>query len=449
MKSYIFSITLFLLIIPIFIMGQNKLSKNEKISCLSLIWKEMHYNYPYLNRGESPNLDSLYFSYLTKIDLTNDDDEYFKLLTMFLASFKEGHTRIVSSFENKKRGTSPLTLRWLEGKVIVVAVDSLLSMQIPLGSEIIEIDKVPVKEYMDSMIIPFLSVIYENTYFYAAINIFDNELYRNYNIKIKKPDNTLKYVKFKIDLEVKSWVSNTTFESWENYKLKFIDSNICYVKLGSFMNPKVVESLLNDADSINKSKAIILDLRNNLGGTSPGKEVLGLFTSDSILEDIHLYSKTNDSYYKALGAYSDTNVAKVLGIRCRNLSLKDYFDENHYELHFNTYRNLTQIHFKQPIIVLVNEFTASAAESFLINLIDLNRIFIIGGYSFGSCTQPLIFKLPNGYSAFIASEKTVFKNGDEFRLIIPNKVVTPTINSYLKNDDLILNEAIKYLNSVK
>ena len=83
---------------PLNIFPQSNLpSKKERIYSLSMIWKELEYNFAFPSYFQKHRLDSLYLNYLPKIENVKDEYEYYRILSSFMANMNEAHTRIIPS----------------------------------------------------------------------------------------------------------------------------------------------------------------------------------------------------------------------------------------------------------------------------------------------------------------------------------------------------------------
>jgi C-terminal processing protease CtpA/Prc len=100
-----------------------------------------------------------------------------------------------------------------------------------------------------------------------------------------------------------------------------------------------------------------------------------------------------------------------------------------------------------PIVILVDENTISAAETFVICFMSTTKCYIIGKPSEGSATFPLIVKLQLGAYAKIATQQ-IYYNNSKFDFIKPDLELEPTINEILKDIDVVFNRALDYINEL-
>lgn len=100
MNNNIIKLTLLLLLPFSFVWAQevpNTLTSEQKAYELSLIWKEMSYNFDNMNHCPELDMDSLYRAFVPVVMATADDFEYSKAVMRYLAHFRNSHTFVVDS----------------------------------------------------------------------------------------------------------------------------------------------------------------------------------------------------------------------------------------------------------------------------------------------------------------------------------------------------------------
>jgi len=132
----------------------------------------------------------------------------------------------------------------------------------------------------------------------------------------------------------------------ESVTAKMIDKEILYLRISSFMDMNVATDLTKFIKKYKKeTKAIIIDLRNNPGGLlDQAIKTIDLFVDNGIAVSQKGRNKADDEYFNLS---PDTTITKV------------------------------------PMVVLVNEGSASASEIVSGGLQDLKRAVIVGKTTFG------------------------------------------------------------------
>ncbi len=127
---------------------------------------------------------------------------------------------------------------------------------------------------------------------------------------------------------------------------KTINDEILYLRIASFMDMKISSELKKYIkEHKDKTKAIVLDLRNNPGGQlGQAIDTVDLFVNDGVIVSQKGRNKTDNEEFKA-----------------------------------TSYTTVTEV----PMVVLVNEGSASASEIVSGALQDLKRAVVIGKNTFG------------------------------------------------------------------
>jgi len=197
----------------------------------------------------------------------------------------------------------------------------------------------------------------------------------------------------------------------ENIKIPIIekdyrdDGKIGYLKFNMFTDNSSAEfnSVLNEFKQKNV-KGVILDLRDNSGGLLTECEKIA---SNFILSGILLWTRNRDGLTEPL---------KIKGQE-----------------------------FNLPLVVLINNGTASAAEILTGVIKDYNVGTIIGENTFGKGVIQQIFNLPGSYTLKVTVEEYLTPN----KIEINGKGITPDItvqnNPDKPQEDLQLQKAIEIL----
>lgn len=86
----------------------------------------------------------------------------------------------------------------------------------------------------------------------------------------------------------------------------------------------------------------------------------------------------------------------------------------------------------QPVVILINEATGSAAEDFTITFDNADRATLVGTATYGSTGQPLFCELPGAGSFRVCTRWSKYPDEREFI----NIGVKPHIEASLSVDDL-------------
>ena len=178
-------------------------------------------------------------------------------------------------------------------------------------------------------------------------------------------------------------------------KMELLEDNIAYIKLYHFSENSDRDFSKAALDILNSSaKKIILDLRSNPGGyLERAQDIAGWFLErDKVVVIEDFGAKRDKEYYLANG----------------NSKFTDY-----------------------PVVILINEGSASASEILAATLRDNRNIQLIGETSFGKGSVQTLHNLTDGSSLKITIAKWLTPNGN----LIADKGLDPDINVEITEDD--------------
>jgi C-terminal processing protease CtpA/Prc len=444
-----------LLFFPLSVFAQtNTISKADKIYGLSRFWQEVNYNFVYLNKVDRPKWDSTYKALINSIPETKNDYEYYRELQRFCAILKDGHTNVympqTGAYEKMTTmfGDYRLFVEPIDGKAIIVRVNLSKKEEIPLGSEITEVNGKPTATYLQETVYPYIAS--STTYILEDIgirNLLTSRDGDSYVLKIKKP--TGKFITLK--LTHKPSAEKEVYPEFPANKplldFKWYDNNVAYVGLNGFGNPKIDSLFIDKLPELYKAKKLNIDLRNNGGGsTSIGFKILQYLTNDTVLYGSRQSTRQLSSAYKAWGVY--VKAEDTVDSEWNKKSLLTFQDNYYY--HFDYGPEKIRLNAKRivvPTVILTGHSTASAAEDFLIYADGQKHMTKIGQRTFGSTGQPFLFDMPGGGSARVCTKKDTYPDGREFvgYGIKPDIEVVPGLQDYIKGNDPALTRALDYL----
>jgi len=297
---------------------------------------------------------------------------------------------------------------------------------------------VGLKIYQDSGHIKIADVINNTAAFYAGIEP-DDEIIEIDNEQLK--DSKLNIISQKLDgklgsevtLLIKKLITNEII----HIKLirekiyipsvfsKMLTSNHCYIKLDKFNNQtqkEVNNTINNDCLSNNVTnipiKGLIIDIRNNLGGTlESAVNVSDLFLNEGII----VTAKGRD------------NVLMFVREASKDRILADL-----------------------PIAIIVNKYSASAAEIFAGAMQDNKRAIIVGTATYGKGSIQSVIPLSDGGAIklttaryFRPSGKPISELGIRPDILVKSSMHEDSLFRDIKGnvaDDIQLSEAINILN---
>jgi carboxyl-terminal processing protease len=261
---------------------RENLSEDEKVAGLSRFWAEVRFNFANFDLVPDLDWDAMYLAYLAKVRQTRSTREYYQVLEELCARLKDGHTNVVPPKEIAETlDRPPIRTELVEGKVLITRVASgrLAGEGVRAGLEIEAVDGVPVRQYVKERVAPYQSSstpqdleVRSYSYFFLvgpasqAVeltlrdergNVFKRTVRRSGYDDIKPAPRPL-------------------------LEFKVLEGNVAYVALNSFEDESLVKLFEDALPKIRKTRAMILDLRQNGGGDgSIGDRILAHLTGRS------------------------------------------------------------------------------------------------------------------------------------------------------------------------
>lgn len=428
---------------PLNIFSQNNLpSKEERIYSLSLIWKELEYNFAFPCNFQRNELDSLYLEYLPKIEKVKDEYEYYRTLSSFMANMNEAHTRIIPP-QKLPYDMPPIIISNIGKHIYVKNIDRKILKSIPLNSEITAINSVPVIDFLKDSVYQYIGASTSHWKFDKAVT---EMLYGRPNSKICLSIKTAKGEKKDIEL-TRNYLQNkkeTTMADTTTMApltIKYLKDNIAYIHLSTCVGNKVEEIqqiFYQHLHNLLKCKGLIVDVRGNRGGTDQAWYLLA-------------YCSMPGKEFRNKGKWvTRKHIASYKGYGSTDKRFKEYFTGHAMEeIHYPPYKNGVPDSLKltQPMVILSGQYVGSAAEDFVQLMKENNRAVIVGEPTIGCLGEPMFIKLPCGYKAMISAKAYITEEGTQLNNtgILPDIEVKLNFDDFLKGKDNQLNMAINIL----
>jgi len=423
----------------------NKISTDNKIYWLSQIWSETKYNFVNIDKLKF-NLDSLYKSFIPVVKATNNDYDYYRELERFMANLHDGHSEISAGGQFRSfTDYIPLSLQDFDKRIYITSVRKIPTLDSTwIGAELIEIDGISTIKYLETKIFPFISASTEQHLWMQGIHNLQGGLRdQSFKGKIRKRDDKV----FNIELQRNGEATRTDNDQYWGPRysysrnivdFKWLKGNIAFVSFNRFSPENIaIKEFDAIAKELYKAKGVIIDLRNNGGGsTGVAIHLQKYLTKGKYFLNYAWETRTNDAVRKANGNWKDEYKNYFLNQAYR-------FEKGDTVLVPDTLKRITC-----PTAILIGRFTFSAAEDFLVNLYEApNRPILIGEETGGSTGSPLVVPdLPGGGYARICTRRICYPQSEKRFVncgVKPDVEVKQTIDDYLQMKDLVLERAIK------
>lgn len=402
-----------------------KLSLEDRIAGLSLIWSEAKYNFANFDLVKTLDWDAAYRSYLPKVSSAKSRYEYYNFLREFIAFLKDSHTDVSlpASLWPKMEVRPGLPLGRLGNQVVVTTTPSegFKKLSFAVGDVIRKIDGVDAIEYGQKT---WAKRVSSSTPQDNDVRIYTYMLLRGpvgkpVKLEVEHADGSVKTVEL-------SRAKPIGGIARKPYEFKILDDGTAYFAFNTCENNQPSEAFAKLLPEIRKAGRLVIDARQNDGGsTDVGWDILSHLVTKEFAGDkweTRTYRPSFRAWQSPVDAYEGSN---------KIYPSKEQFDG--------------------PVAVLCGPKTLSAGEDFLAAYKVSKRGPLIGMPSGGSTGQPLSFQLPGGGWARICCKRDRMGDGTEFVGIgvIPDTKIWTNLEALRKGQDPVLEEALKQLKAEK
>lgn len=332
----------------------------------------------FAHRRASPvkDFDAAFKQYLARA-LKADGRVGFDLATMELvASLGNGHTQFI----DRQLFAPPwlytgMSVRYVGGRWIVL--DSQTE-GVKRGDEIVAVDGRPVEEFFK-----------EKRRYIAASDerAARRKLFVNTHLFPERFTLTLDGDR-KVTVDRRARPADEPEAQTEGRWLR--QNEVAYIKIPSFGAPRFEEAALKLVREFASARALIIDVRGNGGGNTPGELVKALMTKP--------YRWWTESTPQTLA------VLKFRG---------QYADDAAMTWSGRTAQPDDPV-FKGRLVILADAGCGSSCEDFVMPFKDNGRATVVGETTGGSTGQPFIYDFGNGMILFVSSVREFFPDGSEF-----------------------------------
>lgn len=165
-------------------------------------------------------------------------------------------------------------------------------------------------------------------------------------------------------------------------RTRHLPGDIGYERIESFVPEDIVTIVQNDLDSLSDTKALILDMRGNPGGSVD----YCLLTASLLMDEGHLVT---------LKSRVDANHLQTMEYTLGRDGMKVVTTIDAEKPQEQKVKRRSQVYAGRPIYVLLDESSASASEMLAAALRDNKKAIICGTQSFGKGVMQINYPLPN------------------------------------------------------
>ncbi len=415
MKNFLILSVLFLFILNHTSLAQqhkirkaSRIREEEKLYELSMIWKEVSYNFDNMDNCPNLNVDSLYRAYIPLVRKTQDDLEDFKLIQRFMAHFNNAHTCMTDfpTYLDDYMGRLYLKSIYKNGKIFVENIPIQHVGKLNIGDEIITINGIDAVEYFKQNYIPYYSLSNADNKMSSAMFAYGlphcHPLHTKFILGIKTSEGIKKVKIFadrKMDDVSSKWIVKDFSSFNDNIFAIDLKNSFAYINLNG-ANSNSDKFFAEHIDSLRNIQDLILDLSHHGGGQAIyNRNIYEFLLKQDTISYSDCTTRVNRPFYKARGAYWCNDTLK-------GDALNDFYCACFHNTHFEPIEEYTNYkylntsekssRFQGNIYVIIGDNTFSAGED-LVNMLSQDKnIKFFGKKTGGSTGNPYRFRLPSG-----------------------------------------------------
>ncbi len=396
------------------------ISAEERVSGFVRLWSAVKYNFAFFDQVPDLDWDGILDEYLPKVMKEQTTEEYYRLLQSCVARLNDGHTDVWMPPVFGSRTRLPIRVVFIDRKAIVSELAQSANKDYPdlkPGFELTHLGGRAIQQILAEQIYPLLPA--------SPRQYRDRHASRRLVIGKKEEEVSARFV----DIEGKTHDLRLSFSRWrfsapEWFQCREVEDGILYISLRSFTSDEIVEKFGDVFAEVLRAEGLLLDLRDNGGGSSNNGYGIIKFLIDRAIKSSRWKTPQYRAAYEAWGR-----------------------DQEWHHGDHGTIRPRWGGRYSGPVVVLIGPGTVSAAEDFVVALDAADRVTLVGSKTAGTTGQPLMLELPQGGGARICTKRDVYPDGREFVGIgiAPDVEVVPSRADIASGRDAVLEEGVKVL----
>jgi len=237
-----------------------------RVAGFARLWSEVRQNFVFLDQRPELDWDSVLERYMPDVIAAKSQTEYILVLKRVMALLRDGRSGIMASDD---RDIPAARVESIEGKPVVVAVAATSEMQasgVRPGMELVEVDGRPAK------------VVIENEYQYVTASTKQDRDARAFplvlagapgsiaTVRLRGTDGVMREARLTRNLagvrRSAPWTQRPPLE------FRMLEGGVAYVAANTFGSDTLVKAFDKVFPQILGAKGLIIDVRNNTGGSS-------------------------------------------------------------------------------------------------------------------------------------------------------------------------------------
>jgi carboxyl-terminal processing protease len=392
--------------------AEDELALSERAFVTAKIYASVQMYFAHRAGVPGFDLEAAYKRYLERAFEAKGRREFDFTTLEFIASLRNKHTQFDDQWLRERFGQSlGFSASAVEGKWVVTSADH---SGLKKGDVIRSVDGTPVGEFVRDKQ-RFINASSERS---AQSLVFDRAYLFPESFALGLDDGrTIMIQRGTVKPSVQKSAPPPSEGRW------LIEPSVAYIKIPSFGDPNYERTAIEFVRKFQGAKALVIDVRSNGGGRTP----YGLLRE--LMDREWRNWITTTPLHNALD--------RARGLPPAQVQLDAAV----------TGPNADAYHGK--LILLVDRFTCSASEDFVMPFKDNGRAIIIGEATEGSSGQPYFFNFGNGMTLLVGAERHTFPDGSMFesRGISPTMTVDRHIADVQNGVDSVLDKAKEIANA--
>lgn len=403
-----------------------RMAPAERVAALSRLWATARQGFAWFDHAPELDWDAAYLQAVPRVLAARDTEAVYRELMRFTALLRDGHSNAYPPDELLQRFYARPGLRTgrVEGHTVVLAVtDPALERRgVRVGDLVLSVDGLAVDEHVARHVAPYQSSSTPQDLELRSHGsmLLAGDARRPVRLVLAHADGSRYTVS-----APRSGYRAPPAAPTEALELRA--DGVAVLRAGQFENDAAVKLLDARFDEVLKARALVLDLRGNVGGDSDhGLALLSALTDRPVPM---AFSQVRDD-----GPLVQARMGAQAAPRWQDLPAE-------------TYQRPLPRRFDGPVVMLVDAGTFSAGEDTAVAFKLLQRGRMLGSPTGGSTGQPLWFGLPGGGAARICVKRDSYPDGSHFVGVgvQPDLVVRPTLASVRAGQDPVLDAALREL----
>jgi carboxyl-terminal processing protease len=382
----------------------------QKLMGLMQVWSEAKYAFPHQERLDEIDWDATVQEFIPRVLAAEDMDNYYMVLMELAALLKDSHTSVLPPWGYFKPGhdSPPLEVQIIDGGFYVARAgdtDEIKAQRTYPGLEIVEIDGAPVAEHFANNVLKYytrgpkhadeavLVAYLLNGPGGSAVNL----TVKDTDVTVQGTAGAVRDVTLTRDSAVGGgppfmyrFVEDAFMA--QEIESRMLDDGILYVKIPHYESETILTSFMGMIDDMDVDgvEGMILDVRNNMGGSS---NICSGIVSCLIDDNV---SSPTEHYLQYAAAR-------------RAWGRKQEWATRTYDINPRKGRR-----YLGPIVILTGPVTNSSAEDMVIELLQTGRATTVGGRTSGGAGNPLNIPLPGGGVFKVSTFNATYPDGTEY-----------------------------------